>query len=113
MPNHQLTRDDVVRRTHMAQHKVKNYLKTADALRQDPEQEKREAEGLCKPCHYTQGMRLGGAAFTTSDCHHCGKEMRFGSTATDRLCLDCANQLHLCKQCAGQRDLDMDNIPDL
>ncbi len=69
--------------------------------------ERREAS-LCKRCYYgdrVNGGRIGGAALTTQPCGVCGKEQMYGSTATDKLCRDCAVTYQLCKQCNADQEL--------
>jgi hypothetical protein len=57
----------------------------------------------CQSCFYSQ--RIGGQAITRSYCGICEKEMTFGNTNVDAVCLECAKEHRLCKHCAG--DINM------
>lgn len=91
--------------TRIANAKVQEWLTRASKLTEDPDKAQRLAAHRCKACYYG-GARIGGAAVTSQPCGCCGKEQTYSSTATDALCLSCAEQHHLCKQCGG--DLEMD-----
>lgn len=78
-------------------------IKYYDRLLNDSDKEEREKVSECKYCYYSRN--IGGASCTTRDCACCGKTMHFGSTNTDSLCLDCANQHFLCKHCMGDRGM--------
>ena len=102
-----ITVDDghVRRRTRLARHQQDSILRQATLLRTDPDAVLREAKGYCAICHYTQGG-IAGCAFTYQDCGLCGATQSYASTATDALCLACANAHRLCKSCGADRALD-------
>lgn len=87
----------------------KNYAddRIAESLQYlaDEKKKEREAKGECKTCFYMRSSRIGGAAITSKPCDLCGEYMSFGSTNTDRLCLECAVKNKICKRCGG--DLHM------
>jgi len=70
----------------------------------DPEKKQRKANGLCRYCYYFDTARIGGAAMTTTNCRGCDKDLHFGNTCTDDLCLECSVKLKLCKHCGGKPD---------
>lgn len=57
----------------------------------------------CPVCFYSQ--KIGGASMTESKCSMCGKELIFGNTNTDELCIGCATVHGLCKHCGGDIEL--------
>lgn len=72
----------------------------------DPNRELRLETALeCKSCFYLHRSRVGGAAMTYWTCGVCGKEDLHGSTATPRVCISCAKEHQLCRNCGG--DLHM------
>lgn len=71
----------------------------------DEKKKEREKQGECKTCFYLRSSRIGGAAITTKPCDLCGEYKMYGSTNTDRLCLDCSVKNKICKRCGG--DLHM------
>lgn len=90
--------------TYLAQRRCDSVVKMAQAIKEDTRKEAREQASLCKACFYSEG-RLGGAAMTTRPCALCDTEEMYGSTATDPVCLACARQHELCKQCGGDLHL--------
>jgi len=99
--NRKLT--DIYHNTCSQQQYVKATLERAEKLKNDPDKINRKAKCKCKYCYYSE--RWGGAAMTDSKCEICDSEMSFGSTATDKICMDCAKKYKLCKQCASDVDL--------
>jgi hypothetical protein len=79
-------------------------IERAEKAKNDTDREARLIKQLCISCHYIRG-RIGGAAMTTQPCACCLKPEMYGSTATDELCLSCADKHNLCKRCGG--DIDM------
>jgi hypothetical protein len=71
------------------------------AFLRDDCKKQRLAEGLCKFCFCFRKERIGGAAMTTQPCGICEQDQHYGSTATDKLCLSCAVQHQVCKQCGA------------
>jgi hypothetical protein len=65
----------------------------------------RKEECLCAVCFYLDKYRVGGAAITNSNCSYCMKETFFSSTCTDDFCLECAQELKICKRCGADMDL--------
>lgn len=68
---------------------------------QDPERKDRLASGECRFCFYMMRGRIGGAAMTSRPCAVCEKDVIYGSTNTDVLCLPCATEHQLCKHCGA------------
>lgn len=75
-------------------------------LEADESVEKREQQGLCRTCFYLRTPRLGSAAITQQPCGLCEDLQTYSSTATDILCLPCALEHALCKQCGADRNLN-------
>ena len=67
----------------------------------DDRRKERLAEAECKTCFYVNYARIGGSAMTSRPCGICEVPQMYGSTATDKLCLKCAIEHQLCKQCGG------------
>jgi len=76
-------------------------IEKADRYRDDVDKESRIHDSICRSCYYFMSVRIGGAAMTTRPCGKCGEDHVYSSTATDVLCIDCADHLELCKQCGG------------
>lgn len=76
----------------------------ANKAQGDTEQAQRLEKQQCISCFYIRD-RIGGAAMTTQPCACCLVPEMYASTATDELCLPCANTSKLCKRCGG--DIDM------
>lgn len=72
-----------------------------DAFQEDTQETAREAALQCRACYYLFADRIGGAAMTTWYCGLCGTEGLHGSTATPRLCDNCARTHELCRECGG------------
>jgi ribosomal protein S27E len=98
-----LARATIAGASSTAKRRVTYHLALAERIRSDSEKKDRIEACLCKACHYFS--QLGGAAITNRECAGCGKDQTFGSTATDALCLDCANTHSLCKRCGGDREM--------
>lgn len=97
------TQKDIETRTYLNQQyekKMKQRLKDFD---EDLKKEKREKQHLCKYCFYLKS-NLSGQAFTASNCRMCDKETIFPTTQTDVLCIDCAKENGLCKECGAEMD---------
>lgn len=95
-------RPDVLARQTKRNHKsVFDIMLIARRLQHDPEKKKRERDQKCIHCYYVMRVRIGGAAMTTRPCALCPTEQTFASTATDALCMPCARNNDLCKQCGG------------
>lgn len=97
--------DSVQWATHLSQTHAEETLKKAMQYLQDLDKKKRLESAHCKHCYYIYNTRIGGAAMTSKACGVCARDMLFGSTATDPLCLDCGKTHELCIQCGG--DLHM------
>ncbi|TNC80273.1 MAG: hypothetical protein C9356_15210 [Oleiphilus sp.] len=80
---------------------AKGYMESVDNFRGDAQKKERLEKHLCKSCFYFFKSRIGGAMMTSRACGLCDTEMNFCSTATDPLCLSCAKDNGLCKQCGG------------
>lgn len=70
----------------------------------DAKKKERTEKAKCKYCEYIQTSRMGGCAMTRWYCGLCGCQQMHGNTATDRLCIECAKERGLCKQCGGDVD---------
>lgn len=92
------------RKTDDAKYMFTDLVKTVEKATTDAEQALRLAKHICITCHYIRG-RIGGAAMTTQPCSCCLTPVMYSSTATDELCLPCAQEHKLCKRCGG--DLEM------
>lgn len=77
--------------------KIKNY-------EEDTYRDTRKKEMLCKYCYYIMSDRISGQSFCTTECLNCKKEMSFGNTDTDELCMECAEELNRCKHCGVKMD---------
>lgn len=83
---------------------ARSYMERVDNFRSDKLKAERLEKHLCKTCHYFFKARIGGSAMTSRQCGLCDEVMQFGSTATDPICLSCAKENGLCKQCGGDID---------
>lgn len=89
--------------TERAKARVNDWIKLANDVTLDARQAERIKRHECKACYY--GGRVGGGAMTEQKCMSCGKDELYSSTATDVLCMPCAEKHSLCKRCGG--DLEM------
>ena len=83
----------------------RSVLKRAEEMKTDPRKVERLKRCECRACYYLNGSRIGGAAMTDRPCMCCGKVQHYSSTATDVLCMSCAEKHKLCKRCGG--DVEM------
>lgn len=92
--------------TFVQQDRLDATIKHAALISADAQKAERHAVAECVLCYtgYSNG-RLGGARCTTVLCGLCDKELHFGSTCVDRLCLECAKAHGLCKHCGADVDL--------
>ena len=102
-----ISRCSVAHSTGHAVRYAKDYQDMVDNFRGDSSIKERVDAGKCKACFYFFKARVGGTVMTSQECGLCDDDMMFGSTATDPLCLSCAKENGLCKQCGG--DIDMKN----
>ena len=79
---------------------IKEMIKRADKLKNDPDKKKRLATNICKVCFYIP--HIAGQGFTEYSCQHCDLYYTHPNTAVPRLCSDCAKRLNLCKSCGGK-----------
>jgi len=79
-------------------------INRAKKAEEDSDRKNRLKSQLCKYCYYLQGEVIAGAAFTSTTCTICGKDMMFSSTHTDGICTDCAKTHKLCKECLSDID---------
>ena len=77
-----------------------DYMDRVRAAFKDQEEAQRKAKHLCRACYYLRGHQ-GGTMTTAVYCGGCGEVMRFGSTATDRLCKACAEWFGVCCRCGA------------
>ena len=85
--------------THIQASVIKRWEEQAADARRD---ERIQAQH-CRVCHYLGG--IGGQAMTHCNCKICDKDMCFGSTNVDDLCIDCAKKHRLCKHCGCDMEL--------
>ena len=95
----------VMRATDFAKSYIQDATENALRCASDIEAKVRQSQGLCKFCFYFMFSRIGGAAMTERPCGICNKVVMYGSTATDKLCLACAKENCLCKQCGADSEL--------
>jgi len=95
----------VQRATETAHYIAEEGIKHALEFMADASKEKRLAVLECKTCFYFRSSRIGGAAMTTTNCRVCDKDITFGSTNVDCLCMSCGAVQELCVRCGG--DLHM------
>ena len=98
-----MNKGNMIAATYRAKDRVNDWIELVEKVTNDTDKAKRLERNWCKACHYSS--HLGGCAMTTRPCMNCEKDVGYGSTNTDVLCLDCAKQLKLCKHCGG--DLEM------
>lgn len=91
----------VTRATDTALHYADRCIKNAIEYMRDDESKKRKALSLCKFCYYINNEKIGGCSMTSRDCGICGMSQMYGSTNTDPLCLKCATDNQLCKECGA------------
>ena len=91
--------------TDRAKSRIDNLRKNLEDIDNDPDKDNRLSKSLCKHCFYLHKARLGGAMMTSRACGICDSQETYSSTATDPLCLPCAKENGLCKQCGGDIDL--------
>ena len=100
-----LNRANIAHATGRGKRYVDETLTAARKLSKDEDRKERLTKSLCLSCFYLFKSRMGGATITQRECACCDKEMQFGSTATDLLCLDCASDNGLCAQCGADVEL--------
>jgi hypothetical protein len=74
------------------------------AFDNDLKSEERKSKQLCKHCFYVKTGRIAGQAFTNHNCGLCDKLMTFPTTDTDDFCLECAEEISVCKHCGAKID---------
>jgi hypothetical protein len=79
---------------------LKTRLATYD---HDSQQKIRLHRQRCRACFYLD-VRIGGDALTPFDCAACGRQDIAPSTATPRLCAECAVSHAWCQECGGVMD---------
>lgn len=104
-PRAKINADSVRMATDHAIHYGEETVRRAIEYLADDKRKERRAAGKCRLCFYVWVSRIGGAAITTQPCGVCGKEVMYGSTATDKLCPFCAVKHQLCKQCGADVEL--------
>lgn len=98
----------IYRATDIAKVRIANLRQSLLNVDTDPKKNERLEKSLCKHCFYVYSTRMGGSAITYRECSICEKDQTYSSTATDPLCLPCAKENELCKQCGG--DIRMKHI---
>ena|ERR1700733_10122927 len=91
----------VTRETDFAISYGEDFVRRALEYSRDDKKKERLKEGECKFCFYLHHSRIGGSAMTTRPCGICGVPHMYSSTATDKICLDCAMKHQLCKYCGA------------
>jgi len=102
-PFTELTKSEIEYRLDQQRERVAATVKRALNYLNDPEKSKRHQEQYCLCCYYSEGT-MAGAALTESQCGICEKEMKWSSTHQEVLCLDCAKQYRLCRECGSTID---------
>ena len=103
-------KDYVSSQTHFAKKEVRTSIENHEKLKFDTEREQRLKEQLCPQCYYLNKHRIGGAAMTTRPCGICEKDVLYSSTATDKVCPECAKEHEICKRCASVVDYDWSEL---
>ena len=98
-----MKKGDIIHSTETRKMRVRDTLKHASNLENDPDRKARLKDCTCVVCYY--GSHIGGQAFTHRDCGECGKDMMYGSTCTDKYYLECAAKFQVCKQCGADVNL--------
>lgn len=96
----QVTLQSVQWTTHLRKEQLDNFRKAVE----DPEVRARKAKCECVFCFYVN-RKIGGQAFTDTECGLCRAKMVFGDTCVDMLCEGCARKHRLCKHCGSDIDL--------
>lgn len=99
-----LKKTDVQWTTDNQKERFKSVVKTALNYVNDPEKTKRRSEQYCICCFY-RGSVMAGTSMTESQCGICEKEMRWNSTHQEKLCITCAKEWILCRECGANIDL--------
>jgi len=79
-------------------------IERAKKAEEDSDRKNRLKNHMCKYCYYLRGEVIAGAAFTSTSCTICAKDMMFSSTHTDGICTDCAKKHKLCIECLSDID---------
>lgn len=79
---------------------VKNTLELAKNLQEDFDKKERLSQSECLVCFYKKGGLATNACVNTN-CRSCNKEIWFGNSDTDELCINCAKKYKLCKACGS------------
>ena len=78
----------------------KEWLRNID---EDPKSEQRWARQECVVCFYTP--RICGQGFTGYKCAMCGRDDMHSNTCIPKLCLTCATENELCRNCGADENL--------
>ncbi len=81
-------------------HFLQQCLAAYDQDRQDRE---RRTQHRCRACFYVH-RRIGGDALTPFTCAACGEAAIAATTATPRLCQNCAQKQSWCQECGALMD---------
>lgn len=90
---------DIIHATYTAKEHIANAAKMVNDIYREERLQTQE----CQSCYYNP--KIGGCAMTKRNCSACNTEMLFGSTNTDKLCLQCAKGRGVCKHCGADLDL--------
>lgn len=90
---------EVQYRTNLQKLRINKYL----AVIKDAGKKSRLENQECVICYYDNP--IGAAVMTQSACALCGYIMCHYSSATDMLCIACAQKNRLCKHCGADIDL--------
>ena len=101
----------IERATNNAKRYAQDYTSMVERFHGDADKTLRLAESKCKSCFYFFQSRIGGASMTTINCGICDKEMLFGSTAVDPICVECGELNGLCVQCGGNIEMKLKRKP--
>lgn len=103
-PHHPLTPRDAQFRTSMSRRRGQEAVASVRSFESDDKIDQRMKAMECRACFYLSS-RIGGQAFSEWTCGVCASDQMHSSTATPRVCSDCAREHSLCTYCGG--DLEM------
>ena len=100
-----LTAYDVQFITDIKKRYVKETILHAKNAETDNDKPNRLIKQECVYCYYIGNSRVGGCAMTEAPCSICEKVIMYGSTCTNKVCLNCAKLHNLCTYCGADIEL--------
>lgn len=98
--------NDVNNRSRWARELAKNTRARLARFEVDSQGSERRLAMECRACFYLRSGGLAGQAFTRQACEVCATVVTYPTTATSRLCGDCAHLYELCRACGGAFDME-------